>query len=159
MVIMGVSGCGKTTIGKQLGKRLELPFYDADDFHPINNIRKMKDGIPLEDDDRLPWLNKLASKLTKWESQNGAVLACSALKEYYRKILAREVNEINWIFLKGSYHTIMNRIKKRKDHYMPPALLKSQFEFLEVPKYAFKVEIEKSPEEIVNSIIKYLQYG
>jgi len=157
IVIMGVSGCGKTTTGQQLSKHLDLPFYDGDDFHPIRNKQKMSSGSPLNDEDRMEWLTILSEKIKEWNDQKGAVLACSALKERYRKILSKYVNNIKWIFLSGSYDLILDRMNQRADHYMPSSLLSSQFEILEIPSYAFKVDIEKSPDDIVNSIMKYIK--
>ncbi|MEP2651151.1 MAG: gluconokinase, partial [Paraglaciecola sp.] len=98
LIVCGVSGTGKSTIGSQLAKKLELPFYDGDDFHPESNVQKMQSGTPLNDKDRQPWLASLAKHIASWEIDGGAVLACSALKESYRKILASSANtQVNWI--------------------------------------------------------------
>ena len=157
IVIMGVSGCGKTTIGKQLAIQLSLPFYDADAFHPTSNIDKMKLNIPLNDEDRKPWLMHLAQKMQLWEEQGGAVLACSALKESYRKLLASKYNTITWVYLKGSFDAIKSRLEQREGHYMTSNLLQSQFDTLEVPKYGIHVDIENTPEQIVLNIISKLK--
>ena len=104
---MGVSGSGKTTVGKLLSKKLNLPFYDADDFHPAANIEKMAEGIPLNDNDRWPWLDKLGKLLKSWEANGGAILACSALKEKYRKRLTTVSKEtLQFIYLSGSFNLI-----------------------------------------------------
>ena len=156
IVIMGVSGCGKTTIGKQLSQKIDIPFYDADDFHPIENIEKMKKGISLNSADRYPWLNLLADKIKEWNSKDGAVLACSALKEKYRKILALNNNPIIWIFLSGSKDLIRTRIENREDHFMDSNLLDSQFNNLEIPEYGIHIEISKSSDQIITEIVSKL---
>ncbi len=149
---MGVSGCGKTTIGKQLALELGLPFFDADDFHPKVNIEKMKNNVPLNDSDRLPWLNILVEKMIHWDKMGGAILACSALKESYRTILSSTQTSISWVFLSGTFELISNRLKARKNHYMTTDLLQSQFEILEVPKYGIHVNIDNSIDEIIKHI-------
>lgn len=150
-IIAGVSGSGKTTIGQLLATQLSIPFYDADDFHPKQNIEKMKNGKPLNDEDRLPWLQQLNEFLK--EKTNSCILACSALKENYRKILMQDLDEkINWIFLKGEYHLILKRIKNR-NHFMSPALLQSQFNIFEDANYGINVSIEKTVTQIVDEII------
>ena len=115
IVVMGVSGSGKTTVGKALASELEVPFYDADDFHPQGNIVKMKQGIPLDDKDRKSWLEILSKNLVQWEAATGAVLACSALKEIYRSALqSGKNNDIIWIFLYGRPELIKARMSGRK---------------------------------------------
>ena len=155
IIVMGVSGSGKSTIGKLLADKLNLPFYDADDFHPISNIQKMKSGIALEDADRKPWLELLNEKLRKW-SDSGAVLACSALKESYREILTKGLPSAKWVYLFGTADMIASRIVRRRGHYMPPALLESQLKTLEEPEYGIKVDVSSNTEEIVTKIIKEL---
>lgn len=150
---MGVSGSGKTTIGKLLSEKTGIPFFDADDFHPANNIEKMKNSIPLSDEDRFPWLNTLANKTMDWENSGGAILACSALKESYRELLNKNVNNPIWIYLNGSFEQIKKRIESRNSHFMKASLLKSQFDTLEVPTYGHHINIELSPLEITNTII------
>lgn len=152
-IIMGVSGSGKTTVGRKLAERLNLPFFDADDFHPKKNVEKMQSGRPLNDDDRKPWLETLASKIKEWNSIDGAVLACSALKESYRQLLVSKCDDVQFVYLKGDKATILKRINSRNDHYMPPELLDSQFDALEEPADALTVSIDNGPEEIVNQII------
>lgn len=150
--VIGVSGCGKSTIAQKLSEDLGIPYYDADDFHPQENIDKMSSGRPLNDDDRASWLEVLSTNLQQWEKEGGAILACSALKEKYRRTLARNLNHCHWVFLYGSYELILKRMNKRKDHYMSGELLRSQFEALEVPEYGIHIDIQKSPEEIIAKI-------
>lgn len=151
-IIMGVSGCGKTTVGQELALQLNLPFHDADDFHSQSNTDKMRNGIPLTDDDRMPWLQQLAANIRKWEKGGGAVLACSALKENYRKVL-QIVPGINWIYLSGAHAVILERLQSRKEHYMSAVLLDSQFAALEEPVYGIHVDVSLNPEQIVQEII------
>lgn len=154
-VIMGVSGAGKSRIGKLLADRLSLPFYDADDFHPQTNVKKMKSGQPLNDNDRKPWLEDLAIHIQKWEKAGGAVLACSALKKKYRQILKKHPKTpVQFIYLKGAPETIDKRLRKREGHFMPPGLLNSQFDTLEEPEDALVVSIDKKPGRIVDEILK-----
>ena len=152
--IMGVSGSGKTTIGQLLAKEKDMPFFDADDFHPIANVEKMKAGNPLNDADRAPWLDRL-NELAKTElEKKGAVITCSALKASYRERLEEGLaNPPKWIFLNGKFETILNRINQREGHYMPASLLQSQFDALELPKDAFAVDIEQTPQEILGVIL------
>lgn len=154
-VIIGVSGAGKTRIGKLLAARLALPFYDADDFHPQANVEKMKSGQPLSDHDRRPWLQDLATHIQKWEEDGGAVLACSALKKAYRKLLkSKSESKVQFIYLKGTSELIDKRLRQREGHYMPPSLLNSQFEALEEPENAIVVPIDKEPPRIIAEILE-----
>ena len=152
-IVMGVSGCGKTTIGNLLAREKQIPFFDADDFHPPVNIKKMSAGIPLDDSDRLPWLQVLSEKIKEWSEANGAILACSALKKDYRDILQSKTEDVTIIWLDGSYELIKSRMQDREGHYMPPGLLKSQFDALEPPKNAIRIDIDKKPETIVSEIL------
>jgi len=157
IVIMGVAGCGKSTIGKLLAERLSLPFIEADDFHSNENISKMRSGIPLNDEDRYPWLRSLSHELQMHERNKGAVLACSALKESYRKILQEGLQEkIVWIYLEGDEQTLRERLKNRKGHFMHEELLKSQLATLEKPDYAYTFSITMKPEMIVDEIMKMI---
>jgi len=153
IILMGVSGCGKTTVGEILAKDLGLPFFDADDFHPQRNVEKMQSGHPLNDDDRYPWLTILAENIVKWNKKRGAVLACSALKKTYREILQpHSHSEVHFVYLKGTKEIILNRLNNRTGHYMPPELLDSQFAALEEPENAITVSIDQSPDKIVEQI-------
>lgn len=155
-IVMGVSGTGKTTIGELLAKNLKLPFFDGDDFHPEANIKKMASGKPLTDLDRKGWLTKL-NRLAIEHKPKGAVIACSALKEKYRLMLKESVNsQMEFIFLDASFEQIKNRMAKRKDHFMPIKLLQSQFDTLEPPQNAIKVEASKSPKKIIELILNQI---
>jgi carbohydrate kinase (thermoresistant glucokinase family) len=151
---MGVSGSGKTTVGKLLAKELHMGFYDADDFHPQSNVEKMRSNQALTDEDRFPWLQLLAKNIGKWASEkNGCVLACSALKESYRQILSSNNEAIYWVFLNGKPQVIQSRIESRSAHFMKSDLLKSQFETLEIPEYGFHVSIDQPLELVIQNIL------
>ncbi len=153
LFVMGVSGSGKSTIGKLLATALGYPFYDGDDFHPDHNIKKMAAGEPLNDEDRYDWLLAL-NELAKNHTSKGAVIACSALKESYRDLLQKGIDtKVHYIYLKGSFEEILERLQQRKDHFMPLELLQSQFEALSPPKNAIVVEIKEQPEKIVDTIL------
>lgn len=157
VVVGGVSGAGKSRIGQLLAERMAMRFFDADDFHPASNVEKMANGIPLDDDDRMPWLEVLAVRLAGWEKEGGAVLACSALKESYRAVLESScTGPIQWIFLTGSEMLLAERLSSRKGHYFDPMLLKSQLDSLEIPDYGWQVDIDAAPEEIVENILERL---
>ncbi|MDH7445659.1 NADP-dependent phosphogluconate dehydrogenase [Aquimarina sp. 2201CG14-23] len=152
-IVFGVSGSGKTTIGESLANDLTIPFYDADDFHPKANINKMSQGIPLDDNDRGPWLQKLAQEIINWNAHKGAVLACSALKKEYRKKLQSiDKQYIRWIFLDGSYDLISSRIEARKDHFFKKEMLTSQFETLEKPEDAIVINVDNSCKALIKEI-------
>lgn len=157
IIIFGVSGSGKTTIGNALGLALKIPFYDADDFHPKKNIDKMNSGIPLTDKDRQPWLKILSNNLKNWNKNTDVILACSALKEQYRKTLQEDIKDIKWIYLDGSFALIKDRMIKRKDHFMKSAMLKSQFDTLENANYAINITINKKPDKIIETILKKIK--
>ena len=143
-VIMGVCGCGKTTIGRALAAELGWPFLDADEYHPPANVAKMAAGVALTDADRWPWLDRLGAELQALHaSGRHAVLACSALRQSYRDRLAAG-GEIKWVYLKGDAGTIEPRLASRRGHYMPPSLLASQFAALEEPAAAIVVDIRQS---------------
>ncbi|MEO9893054.1 gluconokinase [Aurantibacter sp.] len=155
-IVMGVSGCGKSTISQLLAKKLDLPYFDGDDFHPEENVLKMSKGHPLNDGDRQAWLQAL-NKLAINHRNKGAIIACSALKEQYRDILRTSINDaMQFIYLEGTFDEINERMQARKGHFMPAGLLKSQFETLEPPKTATSVSIIGTPEEIVQNILKQL---
>jgi len=157
-IIMGVSGSGKTDVGKSLAQALGWDFFDADDFHPIENIAKMAGGIPLTDSDRAPWLdslhNLISSSLTK---NRPGVLACSALKERYRQRLLDGNDNAQIIYLKGSYELIRSRMNARKEHFMKPHMLQSQLETLEEPFNALIVDIAPPVDEIVKVILQNME--
>ena len=153
---MGVSGSGKTHVGKLLAEALSLPFYDADNFHTQNNVNKMERGIPLTDADRKPWLTILVNHIEQWNQGPGSVLACSALKESYRRTLSSDYTaEVQFVYLKGSQELISSRMHAR-DHFFPPHLLDSQFADLEEPERAIIIKIDQTPEQIVEEIIAQL---
>ncbi|MDI1324964.1 MAG: NADP-dependent phosphogluconate dehydrogenase [Algoriphagus sp.] len=155
VIVTGVSGTGKTTIGNLLAEKLHLPFFDGDHFHPAENIDKMSQGHPLDDLDRVPWLQTLADKLTDSERTGGAVLACSGLKEAYRQKLNVSEN-LRWIHLKGERDLIWNRMLARKNHYMKAGMLDSQFATWEEPDYGLKLSIDQTPEEMLEIALEYL---
>lgn len=155
--VMGVSGCGKSTIGKLLAEALEISFFDGDDYHPEENVKKMAAGNALNDNDRQGWLKQL-NTLTIDNKNKGAVIACSALKQSYREILSENIaSQIEYIYLEGSFEDISKRLQQRKDHFMPAALLRSQFETLEIPDEAITVSIKKNPQEILVEILNQYQ--
>lgn len=157
IILMGVSGSGKTTIGKRLAAELGWSFHDADAFHPPENIAKMRSGTPLDDDDRAAWLAAMRALLEEaLRAQRSLVLACSALKQTYRERLQVEANEVKFVFLKGSFELIARRMQNRKGHFMPPQLLRSQFETLEEPEDALTFDVAPPPKKIVQQIKKAL---
>lgn len=157
-ILTGVSGVGKTTIGILLSKKLNLPFYDADDFHPTINVEKMKNGISLQDEDRKDWLESLSKKIKEWDQGSGAVLACSALKETYRKKLQSiPEDRICWIFLHSEYEIILARIEAREKHFFNPDLLQSQYNTLEIPADGVHINVNKTVDQVVEEILDHLE--
>ncbi|MBT3602187.1 MAG: gluconokinase [Candidatus Latescibacteria bacterium] len=153
IIVMGVSGSGKSTVGMLLAEKLGYSYHDADDFHPQENIDKMASGQPLNDEDRKPWLLRLNGMLKEAsQTKNYAILACSALKQAYRDLLADGVDGCCVVYLKGDYDTIYERMASREDHYMGARMLESQFETLEEPTDALTVGIGDEPEAIVAQI-------
>jgi gluconokinase len=152
IVLMGVSGSGKTTVGRLLSEELGWKYYEGDDFHPSANIEKMRSGIPLDDTDRRPWLETLRGLIRNClEQDDSAILACSALKESYREFLLVD-ERVVLIYLKGDYEVIQQRLSARRGHFMNPNLLASQFAALEEPKAGMQVDVSLSPGEIVKCI-------
>ena len=160
IIVMGVSGCGKSMIGAMLASRLRWEFEDADWFHPASNVEKMHNGIPLTDEDRWPWLNAIAAWIDKARrSHEHGVIACSALKRRYRDILIGDRSDVRLVYLKGDEELIARRIATRHGHFMPRSLLHSQFEALEEPGLDEKpivASIEPKPREIVAQILSTL---
>jgi gluconokinase len=158
IVVMGVSGSGKTTVGRKLAETLGWAFYDGDDFHPAANIAKMAAGQPLADADRVPWLDAIREQAQRTlDAGRSAVIACSALKRAYRQRLKDVDGELSFVYLQGSYDQILARMQSRR-HFMPPDLLRSQFEALEEPADAFTVSIEQPVTEIVRQIADRFGY-
>jgi len=160
LVIMGVSGCGKSTIGTQLAIRLRWEFEDGDWFHPARNVEKMHGGHPLTDEDRRPWLHAIAAFIDA--SRNAGkhvVIACSALKKSYRAVIVGDRTDVRLVYLKGPIELIARRIAARHEHFMPRALLQSQFDVLEEPgadENPVVVSIEPPPREIVAQVLAAL---
>ena len=152
VVLMGVTGAGKTTVGKALAERLGWKYFDADEFHPATNVAKMRAGVPLNDADRQPWLEHLAGTIAdNLQAGDSVVLACSALKQTYRDALSIS-DEVRFVYLNGDRETIAERLQERRDHYMNPELLDSQFETLEEPTDALEIDATLSVDDIVRRI-------
>jgi gluconokinase len=149
VIVMGVSGSGKTTIGQALAARLGWRYLDADDYHPAANVAKMAAGTPLDDADRRPWLDKLNSVL---QEEKDAILGCSALKESYRGRLAAGLKDFRIVYLRGSFELLSRRAGERKHRFMPASLLRSQFEALEPPRGAIEVDVAQPVEDCVAAI-------
>jgi gluconokinase len=161
IVVMGVSGAGKSTVGQILAARLDCPFRDADSFHPPANIAKMKSGQPLDDEDRWPWLGAIAAWIAGHRAAGTTcVVTCSALKRAYRDIVTdRQRADVRLVHLEGGFDLIAARLAARKGHFMPPALLRSQFDALEPPapdEHAIAVSIDATPGEIAAQVIGQL---
>ena len=156
LIIMGVVGAGKTTIGNLLARKLGWKFADADAFHTLENKEKMGHGIALDDSDRAPWLAALRESIVQWGARNqNVVLACSALKRKYRDELRS--SSVQFVYLQGSPELIRERLAGRHGHFATDSILKSQFEDLERPKHALSVRIDRTPEAIANEIIDKLK--
>jgi gluconokinase len=158
VILMGVSGSGKTAVGEILARELGWPWFDADDYHPPANVEKMRSGHPLTDADRWPWLDRL-NQLLRGQSAKGdsAVVGCAALKQIYRDRLAQGLADVRWVHLKGSFELILSRLQQRKHRYMPASLLQSQFDTLEEPRAAVTVDIADTPEVLASRIRASLQ--
>jgi len=156
VVLMGPTGAGKTTVGRLLAEHLGWEFVDGDTFHPAANVERMKQGIPLEDSDRLPWLQAIGGRIKQWIGDHrNVVLACSALKRIYREQLSAGP-EVKLVYLKGTYEEIYQRLSLRTGHFATQQLLASQFAVLEEPSDAVTIEVSRSPEEIVDEICRRL---
>lgn len=157
-VIMGVCGCGKSTVGKILAERLKLPFYDGDDFHTEASIAKMSSGQSLSDADRKPWLNLIGKNIQEWNNTTGAVIACSALRAIYREWLLEENTDgVQFVYLNGSRELLIKRLSERKGHFMNPSLLDSQLKLQEIPEDAINVSIDTDPQNIADMIFKKIK--
>ncbi len=161
VVVMGVSGCGKSTVGQKIAERLGCAFRDGDEFHSDANRAKMHAGIPLNDDDRKPWLESIRAYMDETTSGGRSlVVACSALKQRYRDVLrgnAGNGSHTEFVYLKGSFDLLQSRLAARKDHFFNPNLLRSQFDALEEPTDAVVVDIALPPDAIVDEAVKQLQ--
>lgn len=157
VMLMGVSGSGKTTVGKVLAQSLGWSYIDADEYHPPSNVEKMRHGIPLTDEDRRPWLEALRRVIDEAvERGENIVLGCSALKHSYQDYLKHEHGEVKIVWLSGSPQLIQERLAHRTGHFMDPHLLPSQFQTLEPPENAIQVDISPPPEQIAAEIRKRL---
>jgi gluconokinase len=153
VILMGVAGSGKSTVGAMLAHDFDCDFHDADDLHSASNLDKMHRGIPLTDDDRRPWLAAVRALIDRYlNSGADTVIACSALKQAYRATLVRNTDDVQLVFLKGSFDVIAQRLAFRHGHFFDPALLRSQFDALEEPLDAMVVGIDGTPTEIVAAI-------
>ena len=151
IVLIGVSGSGKSTVGKLLARDLDCKFYEGDTYHSPANKRKMREGIPLTDADRWPWLNAIRKVISKALAQKkDAVVACSALAQSYRDHLRQP--GVKFVYLKGDFELLQKRLQKRRGHFFDPALLASQFEVLEEPRGALAVDVAQTPDAIVREI-------
>jgi len=160
IIVMGVSGSGKSTVGRLIADRLGFEFRDGDDFHPAANVAKMRAGQPLNDDDRRPWLLAIADFMRASRTNGrGAVVACSALKESYRDLLLRGEPWVRFVHLTGPREVIAERMKGRVGHYMPVTLLDSQLATLETPSDAWAEDIRRTPEEIAASVVDRIKAG
>jgi gluconokinase len=156
-VVMGITGSGKSTVGAALARTLGVDFVEGDDYHPLENRRRMASGIPLTDDDRAGWLQAVATRIREAkDAGTGLVLTCSALKRSYRDVLRAAAPELRFVFLKGSRGLIAERLAGRRGHFMPASLLDSQLATLEEPSFdehAWSCDISESPQKIVDAIV------
>jgi gluconokinase len=158
IIVMGVSGSGKTTIGRLLADELRWPFYEGDDFHPSANIQKMTHGMALTDEDRSGWLDALSQLIRQLGGEGrSAVIACSALKQAYRDALVGKNTDVRCVYLKGSRDLIRERMERRHGHYMKADLLESQFDILEEPVQAVVVDITEPPGMIAHRVKRALK--
>jgi gluconokinase len=162
VVVMGVSGCGKTTVSALLAAMLGWRYREGDDLHPPENVEKMRGGTPLTDADRLPWLHRIAAEIAGWQARGEqGVLTCSALKRSYRDIIIGDRPEVALVYLRGSHELIARRMAARHEHFMPTALLASQFATLQEPtpdETPIVIDVDGPPGEIANRIARQLQF-
>lgn len=157
IVLMGVSGYGKTSVSQALSNELEWSFYDGDDFHSLEEVKKMSKGMPLNDEDRAPWLEALHDLISEQlRARKNTILACSALKKKYRQQLRKGNEGLVFVFLDWDFDLILSRMRNRNDHFMQPNMLKSQFDTLEIPSNALRVNIDQPIAAIVHEIIEYI---
>ena len=157
IIFLGVSGCGKTTIGKKTADVFGVPYFEGDEYHPQENVEKMSQGIPLTDEDREGWLDTLSQLIgDKLDRDEAGILSCSALKEKYRDRLCVDRDLVRFIYLKGTYTLIRSRLNERTGHYMPANLLASQFAALEEPDDVFTVNIDQPAEAVLQEVVAYL---
>lgn len=165
ILVMGITGSGKTTVGRLLAERLHWEFADADDFHSAANKEKMHQGIPLDDADRQPWLVAIRDQIWRWIAANeNGVITCSALKQTYRDLLlspgdgnkSGNAREIKVVYLRGTYEVIAARVRARKGHFAGEELLASQFAALEEPRDAFTIDVDQTPDQIVGEVLQRL---
>ena len=163
LIVMGVSGAGKSTIAEAVARRLHWRYEDGDRFHPASNVAKMKAGHPLSDEDRWPWLQAIANEIDRLGCVGErAVIACSALKRAYRDVLIHGRHDVRIVFLSGSQPLVASRLASRKGHFMPPDLLASQFRTLEPPgndEHPISISIEATVDSIVDNIVQHLNPG
>ena len=159
IVVMGVAGCGKSTIAERVAERLRWPFIEGDELHPAANVEKMSRGIPLDDADRMPWLEAVAKTIRDWRSENRpGVIACSALRRAYREVIVGGHDDVCFVYLRGVRDLIAWRLAKRRGHFMPVHLLDSQFATLEEPmvppERAIELDVSGSPEELTRAVLE-----
>jgi gluconokinase len=153
ILLMGVAGSGKTTIGQRLAQDLQWPFVDADDLHPPANIEKMKSGRPLDDVDRAPWLAAIRARIERFlDTGESGIVTCSALKQKYRDIIVVDPEKVKLVHLHGSPEVLLARMQGRKNHFMSPRMLDSQLQTLEIPSSALQIDIQQTPAEIAAQI-------
>ncbi|MEH6580262.1 MAG: gluconokinase [Amphritea sp.] len=160
LIVMGVSGCGKSTVGQKLAELLGAAFLEGDSFHPAENVARMAAGIPLTDSDRAPWLEQLSRRMAEHDQSSPIVLACSALKKSYRQLLAANSDQVVFVYLQGDRNDIQQRMAERLDHFMALSLADSQFETLEEPdsdENVITVSINHSVEKIVDQVVQSLK--
>lgn len=159
IVVMGVAGCGKSTVAERVAEGLRWSFIEGDALHPAANVEKMRRGIPLDDADRMPWLEAIAQTIRRWRSEGRpGVIACSALRRIYRDIIADGHDDVCFVHLHGARDLIAQRLATRRGHFMPIGLLDSQLATLEEPvvppERAISLDIEASPEELANEVVR-----